>query len=162
MQNRTLEGAREGVLTGWTLYFDQVIQLLQESQKQYGIANQNLTQHFIERLEHGVQTCRDLRILVEQTEIFRSYSDSLSELLGYLRLILKEWKDYQDLQDSSIDSYANAYRVSLNPTESRGRPRFDITKEQLEYLFSLSFTTCEVAALLGISKTTLYRFNIFL
>ena len=153
MQNRTMER----VLTGWTVYFDHVIQLLQESLRQYGIASQNLTQHFIERLEYAVQTCRDLRYLVEETDIFRSHSDSLSELSDCLRSILTEWKEYQDCQDSSVDSYANAYRVSIRRSGSRGRPRFDITKEQLEYLFSLSFTTCDVAALLGVSRTTLYR-----
>ena len=76
MQNRTTERA----LTGWNLYFDQVIQLLQESLRQYGIANQSLTQHFIERLEYALQTCRDLTNLVGQTGIFRSHTDSLSEL----------------------------------------------------------------------------------
>ena len=144
MQNRTTERV--------LVYFDHVIQLLQESLRQYGIASQNLTQHFIERLEYAVQTCRDLRYLVEQT-----HSDSLSELSDCLRSILAEWKEYQDCQDSSVDSYANAYRVSIRRSGSRGRPRFDITKEQLEYLFSLSFTTCEVATLLGVSRTTLYR-----
>lgn len=148
----------ERVSTGWSLYFDLMMRLLEESQRQYGIANQTLTQHFIERIEHAIQTCRDLRNLIEQAGI-RSCSDSLSELLECLRSILTEWKAYQDNQDSlSVDTYVHAYSVALQRSGNRGRPRFDITKEQLEHLFSLSFTTCEVAALLGISRTTLYRF----
>ncbi len=38
--------------------------------------------------------------------------------------------------------------------------RFDVSREQLEYLRSLSFHWIDIAALLGISRGTLYRFVI--
>ena len=38
----------------------------------------------------------------------------------------------------------------------QGRPRFDVARQQLEYLSSLSFSWSEIAALLGVSRTTIY------
>ena len=40
---------------------------------------------------------------------------------------------------------------------TRGRPRFDVTKEQLEYLRSMSFTWTDIGNILGVSQMTLYR-----
>ena len=39
-----------------------------------------------------------------------------------------------------------------------GRPRFDVSKEQLEYLSLLSFKWNEIAVLLGVSRMTVYRY----
>ena len=41
-----------------------------------------------------------------------------------------------------------------------GRPRYEISKEQLEYLSSLSFKWNEIAALLGVSRMTIHRYTI--
>ena len=89
-QNRTTERV--------LVYVDHVIQLLQELLRQYG------TQHFIKRLEYAIQTCRDLRYLVEQTDIFRSHSNIPCQnyVSDCLRSILAEWKEYQDCQDSLL------------------------------------------------------------
>jgi transcriptional regulator of acetoin/glycerol metabolism len=44
------------------------------------------------------------------------------------------------------------------PTESSGgRPRFIVTRGQLERLLSLNFTKTRISELLGISRTTLWR-----
>ena len=42
-------------------------------------------------------------------------------------------------------------------TGSIGRPRFQIQKEQLEYLSSLGFSWSSIAELLGVSRMTIYR-----
>ena len=36
---------------------------------------------------------------------------------------------------------------------------FEIAKEQIEYFLSISFTWIDIAALLGISRMTLYRYS---
>jgi len=36
---------------------------------------------------------------------------------------------------------------------------FDISREQIEYLSSLGFKWVEIAALLGVSRMTIYRLN---
>ena len=40
---------------------------------------------------------------------------------------------------------------------TRGRPRFDISKEQLLYLYSFSFSWSDIAKVLGVSRMTIYR-----
>ena len=46
----------------------------------------------------------------------------------------------------------------LKHLSPRGRrPRFEISKDQVVYLASLSFTWTEIAALLGVSRMTLFR-----
>jgi len=49
----------------------------------------------------------------------------------------------------------NSYQMPLVSTRL-GRPRFDISQEQLIYLYSLSFSWSQIAAMLGMSRMTLY------
>ena len=94
---------------------------------------------------------------MESNTALQSYQDSLDELLVCLHSIRYKWLEYQNILDS--DSLSNlAYRVPVVHTGRRGRPRFDITKEQLEYLASLSFTWMEITALIGVSRTTIFRY----
>ena len=44
-------------------------------------------------------------------------------------------------------------RASSGP----GRPRFDISEQQLMYLHSMGFTWVEIANLLGVSRMTIFR-----
>ena len=49
---------------------------------------------------------------------------------------------------------------TANPTpsyQSRGRPKFDIHKEQIEHLLNLNFTCPKIADLLGVSLRTIRR-----
>ena len=51
-------------------------------------------------------------------------------------------------------------RISFRPAllrSTRGRPRFNISKEQLLYLCSLSFSWSDIAKMLGVSRMTIYR-----
>ena len=50
-----------------------------------------------------------------------------------------------------------AYHAPLVRLPRRGRPAFDISQEQLEYLSSLSLNWSQIAALLGVSRMTIYR-----
>ena len=52
---------------------------------------------------------------------------------------------------------AVSYRAVNVVSHQRGRPRFEITKEQLLFLSSLSFTWSDIASLLGVSRMTIYR-----
>ena len=50
-----------------------------------------------------------------------------------------------------------SYSTPLELTSHRGRPRFQISRDKLEYLWSLSFTWAEISSLLGVSRMTVYR-----
>ena len=71
---------------------------------------------------------------------------------------MQKWQEYQDILDSGSSHCQLAYQVNTVHTGRRGRPRFDITKDQIEYLASLSFTWSEIAALIGVSRTTIFRY----
>lgn len=44
-----------------------------------------------------------------------------------------------------------------NVTGTRGRPKFDITKKQIEYLLDLSFSATDIARIRGVSKRTIFK-----
>ena len=50
-------------------------------------------------------------------------------------------------------SYSAPTRASPGP----GRPRFDISEQQLMYLHSMGFTWVDIANLLGVSRMTIFR-----
>ena len=49
------------------------------------------------------------------------------------------------------------YQSGVIQTGARGRPRFDINADQLEYLESLSFSWIDIASMFGVSRMTIYR-----
>ena len=52
---------------------------------------------------------------------------------------------------------ARGYTVPVHVRNSRGRPKFDIKPEQLEYLLSLGLQCPKIAELLGVSLSTIRR-----
>jgi hypothetical protein len=149
-------------LNGWSTYFQEITRLLEDADRQYGVANNNLTDYMLERLEMTLSTCSDLlHHIREQTdEELEDYVSSLRELIDCIKVIYRKWAEYQTILDSSSEfrntlSYqAHATRDSSGP----GRPKFQISKDQLEYLSSLGFKWNEIAALLGVSRMTIYRY----
>ena len=51
-----------------------------------------------------------------------------------------------------------AYQAPVTHLGRLGRPEFEISKDQPIYLASLSFTWTDIAALLCVSRMTIYRF----
>jgi len=145
----------EEVIAGWSTYFGLIVQLLEEAERHYGIANLQCARHIVEHFEVAIQTCSNLKNVIDYHHIFQAYSESLTELLVCLRSILGKWVHYQEQVETNDNFTEYAHQVSTSHSGDRGRPRFNISKEQLEYLFSLSFTTLEVASLLGVSRTTI-------
>ena len=144
-------------LAGWSGYFDTIIQLLEEADRQYGVANQQYTQYVLERFDFCVHTCTVLRSQMPSGGGLQAYQQALDELLACFNVIRQKWQEYQDILDSGSSHCQLAYQVNTVHTGRRGRPRFDITKDQIEYLASLSFTWSEIAALIGVSRTTIFR-----
>ena len=78
----------------------------------------------------------------------------LSQLKEAIVLLQSIWREYQN---SIEERSATQYSVAVEHTQQKGRPRFSITREQLEYLRSLSFTWDTIASMLGVSRMTIYR-----
>ena len=64
--------------------------------------------------------------------------------------------EYEDIVSIAAQRFFFQYRVGAI-VQGRGRPRFDIAKEQLLHLSSLNFTWSEIASQLGVSRMTIYR-----
>ena len=43
------------LLNGWSTYFQEITRLLEDAERQYGVANNNLTDYILERLEMTVR-----------------------------------------------------------------------------------------------------------
>ena len=161
-----MEDEVQSVTLGWSEYFSGLSQFLKDLDRQSGIASISYTGYAIHRLEMCEDVCIHLigvlnagmdilgdedRIVVEQCrENFRS----LRRLLGSLKT---EWNELQAVMESQSVSSVSYHAQVQHDDRQRGRPRFHIPAEQLEYLRSLSFTWGEIASLLGVSRMTIYR-----
>ncbi len=83
------------------------------------------------------------------------YCQSLNELSACLRAIRSKWLEHESVIEASSMSFSVS-TVGVN-VSGRGRPRFEVSRDQVKYLCSLSFKWNEIAAMLGISRMTLYR-----
>ena len=170
MASASTSGSTSDELGEWRSFFDEVAGFLQGIDRQYGVANESFTQYAIERLELVIQSCAVIRdrLTAATTEslgeddrsIVSEYQAAMQDFIGELQRILLQWHKYQAVLDSS-DSYVLSYRAvsTQSGRRNRGRPRFDVSIEQLQYLKSLSFTWSEIAALLCVSRMTLYRYS---
>ena len=138
-----MEGEVDSVTWGWDEYFSGLSRFLRDLDRQSGIASisyavyavdrlgmcEDVCTHLIGVLNAGVDMLRD-----EERRIAEQYREKfmiLKRLLGSLRI---EWDGFQDLMESQSVSSVS-YRAPVHHDHhQRGRPRFYILAEQLEYL----------------------------
>ena len=134
-------------LSGWEQFFDELDSFIRSVNRQRGTANEDFSEYVVERLEMCTRSVfsliHHLRLNAPTDEaaarIGIQYSASLSELLECLRSMLREWQDYLNhYQLRSTTSY-HASRTQSVPSQLGGRPRFDISREQLQYLRFMSY-----------------------
>lgn len=109
-----------------------------------------------------LSTCSEIhhRLLVASPDAeMQDYCSTLDDLITQIRFIYRKWCEYENVLDSRTGhlSSSMAYQTGSRVSTTGGRPRFDISKEQLEYLSSLGFKWIENAALLGVNRMTIYR-----
>lgn len=101
-----------------------------------------------------VSRTRNSSQLDHEREATIYYENLLDELLNTLSGVYSYLDGYLDrMRASDSTSYASP----MIRTGQRGRPKFAVTSEQVEYLVSLSFSWFAIAKILGVSRTTLYR-----
>ena len=153
----------DGVVWGWQRFFDEV-QAVQESiMRRYGTANEYYAYYAVERLSTCVQAVSNVRDHLldgnstltseNERETVSRYVQMLNELVTCLRQLVGHWEVFID--DMNGRNFDVAYRAPLIRLPRRGRP--DISREQLQYLSSLSFSWSQIAALVGVSRMTVYR-----
>ena len=137
-------------MNNWSRYFEEVSEFLRGAERQYGIANDTYTDYVLERLEICIHTCSTLldhlqggnlpHLEEEELPILDQHQTLLHGLVEALKTLWVKWQSYkQVLESGNLRRFS--YEAGMEErTGRRGRPRFDISKEQLEYLASLSFT----------------------
>ena len=126
-----------------------------------GSANENFAEFAVERLESFVINVSTIAHHLQSNNpggvadrIILRYITHFIELVDVLQSLLRRWQDYlAHYQSRSVSSYnAHIVRTSLP-----GRPRFEITRAQIQYLRSMSFSWVQISRILGVSYTTVYR-----
>ena len=160
--------AEERHLWGWERFFDEIGRLLSCAQDQYGTANENFSHYVIERIRACILNVSSLKDHIlsaidnrshqpdqQEMRILQHYASLLLELLSLLRRIGQQWQVYLNELNSRL-SY-NSYRAQTVSSGRPGRPRFEISRDQILYLHSLSFSWSQISSLLGVSRMTIYR-----
>ena len=160
-------------LAEWRRYFESIAEFLQGASRQFGVANGSFTEYVIERLDLCISTCTTLKeqltvststhrerntqddLQDSEEEVVLRYRSELEGLVDSLMAIQLQWKEYREVLEARVEEVS--FEVGTIQTHSRGRPCFNVSKEQLEYLSSLGFSWTEVSTLLGVSRMTIYR-----
>ena len=147
----------------WETFFTEVARVVASANNQRGLANEEFSEYVVEQLEMIIISVSTLNSYLGShlpsselgSEIaISNMCEELSSLLECLRCILSEWEEYLNHPFSCGNySYSAPTRASSGP----GRPRFDISEQQLMYLHSMGFTWVEIANLLGVSRMTIFR-----
>ena len=140
---------------GWTQFFSELSDFLVALERQYGLANQAFVEYAVNRLTVSLRNVSRICFVVNDTDEGTSdlsycISD-LHRLNNILSSLLSRWQTYEESTESI------SYSVPQEIPSRRGRPKFLIYRDQLEYLRSLSFSWTEIASLLGVSRMTVYR-----
>lgn len=131
-------------------------------------ANEERCEFIQERIETSISNLRrildrfetaphnpEIHLTGDELQALTEYRSMISTLLDITLVLSQQYEDRVDQIHASRTSYA--YHASTVRDGRLGRPRFDVSSGQLEYLSSLLFTWTEVAALLGVSRMTVYR-----
>lgn len=146
-------------VNGWSNFFVEIVTLIESAQRQFGIANINYSEYVMDRLELSISSSSSLLETIANSAVRAELQDccsSITELIECLRVEYRRWGAYKMYLEGSGDHLP---LLATRPLGGRGRPRFEVSKSQIEYLESLSFKWTEIASVLGISRMTLYRYN---
>lgn len=157
------EGSGVDILGAWSRYFNNLSQLLEGAERQYGVADMNFCEYVLERLELCIDVLENLHdhMMVsletesDDIEVIEQYRSDLQGLVRCLRRVHMKWLEYEDVIGIRVNRFR--YQVESMRLEGRGRPKFKIDREQLVYLSSLNFSWTEIAHLMGVSRMTIYR-----
>jgi hypothetical protein len=157
---------RETAPWGWQAFFEGVNRFVQSSESQFGdYASQAYTEYVLDRLEvitEHVTLIRDRLLQAgqalqsqEERSTLRVLIELLGDVLQSLPHLIRKWRQHLDALD--IHTVSSRYQVPVQQLLGPGRPRLQVTQEQLYHLRSLSFSWTGISRILGISRMTLHR-----
>ena len=157
------DSASQYFLWGWERFFEELSSFLQAAERQESTANVAFSEYVVERLQISIM---NVSMILHHWQSITPDEDhhaetgaylysQLAGLLQCLREIAQEWQMHIDQYEAR--NAATSYAATAVQGARPGRPRFNITREQLEYLASMSFSWTQIARMLGVSQMTIYR-----
>ena len=152
------------LLWGWERFFPELSRFLNTAERQRETANEAYSHYVLERLQTtllslsglmGHLRSASINNTTEIAVVSEQYYADLSELVICVRGIYSQWEHHID--ELARRDIHDSYSAPLEEVSRIGRPRFDITREQVEHLASMSFPWSQIAKMLGVSQSTLYR-----
>ena len=125
----------------WESFFLQLRSFLETSSREIETASEDYSYFVLERLHIAVRNLSHVRNVLESAPntgiqfsddergALREYFTSVSELLGSVSSYSLQWEHHID----HLHATNNAYSVPAIVSRGRGRPRFEISRDQLEY-----------------------------
>ena len=153
----------EAQIIGWTRYFGEIELFMTELVERRDGANADYCLYAVERCELIIRTLSDVECAISsETSDDSDHSlftilSAIRDLMRTVRDISREWDELPDAIEGS--SSIHAYRASSSRGGCVGRPRFQVSREQLVYLRSLNISWSGVSRLLGVSRYTVYRWR---
>ena len=130
-------------MEGWSRYFEDISHFLEGAERQYGIANESFTEYVLERLELCIRTCITLTEHLDsetvpnldegEVAIIEDYQSTLLGLIHCLRSLQQKWMECKGIIEATSHDFS--YQAGIMERRGRGRPRFNIEREQLDNEF---------------------------
>ena len=127
---------------GWERFFDAIKVFVETVQHHFGTANENYVHYVTERFELCVATLRQLKQLLsdvsthcesseDDQRVYGSYQSQVSDLLVCIELSL-HWHQYVDHLHETEASQAYIAPNIQSTISQRGRPKLEITRDELQ------------------------------
>ena len=152
---------------GWQRFFSLLRSFLETSNRDMESANEAYSDYVLERLQHAIRNLRyisdilspphGIELDASELVIVQEYVQLVGELVICMQEVTQQWELHIDALQTTNEDWSYQTPVDVCERRHRGRPRFDIGRDQLEYLSSLNFSWTAIASMLGVSRMTIYR-----
>ena len=88
--------------SGLSAFFGEVSGVINQAERQYGLANRNLTEYIIESLQYSITVCSNLCNHMRGVSGLEDYCGSTEELLKCMIVICRKWEEYEGVIDSFL------------------------------------------------------------
>ena len=144
-------------LLGWNRFFSELRSLVVFCDRRRGRADRQLAVYVVERLQIAAQNISAFLNLLREGQVqeLQEYAQQVYHLMETIHQLILDWERHMETLDAQMEEVA--YHAPQIHTGRRGRPKFHITSDQLQYLRSLSFSWTAISSLLCVSRMTVYR-----
>ena len=114
------------------------------------LGDRNLRQDVLDHAFYTIERVEHLSALCSQIRIRQYVDEEIFPLLSEAKLLIDHCDQLQETLEMCIHS-------EKTHNGNRGRPRYAITAQQLQYFIYFGFKAPEIASVLGVSESTLRR-----